>query len=126
MTAIILKWIIVVLAVLNFGYMTFDGGRALVKGDYIRPATGEYAGQLGPWAGLVKAIGIEPESTAMKLVFLLWGLTGIAITIGFAMGLDWGWKALLIINICSLWYLWMGTGSSLIQLILLTLIRFFK
>jgi len=46
--------------------MAFDGTRALIVGDYIRPQTGEYAGQLGPWAKLVRKIGIAPESTFMK------------------------------------------------------------
>ena len=43
----IIKWIIILLAVLNFGFMAFDGSRALVKGDYIRPSQGQHAGQLG-------------------------------------------------------------------------------
>ncbi len=61
MLAVILKWTIILLAVLNFGYMLFDGSGALIKGDYIRPTRGEYAGQLGPWSKLVKAIGIKPR-----------------------------------------------------------------
>ena len=69
MTSIIIKWVIVVFALINAGYMTFDGARALIVGDYLRPASGEYAGQLGPWSKLVSMIGIDPESTLMKSVF---------------------------------------------------------
>lgn len=123
MMAIILKWIVIVLAVLNFGYMCFDGGRALVKGDYIRPSSGEYAGQLGPWTRLVKAVGIEPESSLMKSIFLLWGIVGLVLTACYMLGLPWAWKAMLVLNIFSLWYLWMGTASSILQLVLLTIIR---
>jgi len=126
MAAAILKWSVIILAFLNFGYMAFDGGRALLKGDYIRPTSGEYAGQLGPWTHLVKKIGIDPESTFMKMIFLVWGLAGITLTICYALNFDWAWKYMLIINICSVWYLWMGTASSVLQMILLSIIRLIK
>lgn len=114
------------MATLNFGYMIFDGSRALTKGDYIRPQSGEYAGQLGPWSKLVQKVGIDPESNAMKTIFIVWGITGMFITISFAMGQPWGWKAMLIVNICSLWYLMMGTMSGIIQILLLLLLKFLK
>ena len=122
----ILKWFVIVSAVMNFGFMTFDGARGLIIGDYIRPTSGEYAGQLGPWSKMVKSIGIDPESTSMKMIFLVWGLSGLAITFCFAVNLGWSWKGMLIINICSLWYLVPGTGLSVLQIILLTIIRFLK
>jgi hypothetical protein len=40
--------------------------RKLVTGSYTVPAIGAHAGQLGPWAKLVSAIGIEPQSNEMK------------------------------------------------------------
>jgi hypothetical protein len=43
----------------------YDGSRALIVGDYVTPKSGAYAGQLGPWAKLVAAVGIEPRSTVM-------------------------------------------------------------
>lgn len=106
--------------------MTFDGTRALIAGDYVRPTSGQYAGQLGPWSKIVKSIGIDPESTFMKMIFLVWGLTGLTITFCYALNLDWAWKGMLIANICSLWYLVPGTGMSTVQIILLTIIRFLK
>ncbi len=118
----IIKWIVIVLSVLNAGYMTFDGARALIKGDYIRPTSGEYAGQLGPWAGLVKKIGIEPESTLMKTIFVVFGIVLLGITACFAMNMPWAAKALLAGNILALWYLWTGTISSAIQIILLIIL----
>lgn len=126
MLALILKWIVIALAVLNFGFMTFDGSRALIKGDYIRPRSGQHAGQLGPWSKLAERLGIDPGSTTMKVIFLTWGLAGCVICICYALGLSWAWKALLIMNIASLWYLWAGTASSFLQIILLALIRLLK
>lgn len=119
----VIKWIIILLAVINFGYMTYDGAQALTSGDYIRPQEGEYAGQLGPWTNIVSAIGIEPESDTMKTIFIVWGVVGLIITAGFAINRSWGWKGLFIFNILSLWYLVMGTVSSAIQLVLLFIRR---
>lgn len=118
MVTTILYSAIVFLAFLNFGFMLFDGIRAFVKGDYIRPKTGRYAGQLGPWSGLVKALGIQPISGVMKSIFVVFGLAGISITLCFSFGLNNSGLALLIINILSLWYLWVGTIISLLQIIL--------
>jgi len=123
MAAVIIKWIIVLLAVLNFGFMAFDGGRALIKGDYIRPKTGEYAGQLGPWAKLVDKVGIDPESTTMKAIFLFWGLIGLVITVSFILNMKWAANGLILINILSLWYLVPGTISSGLQIVLLLIKR---
>lgn len=119
MAALIIKWVVIFLAVMNFGFMTFDGGRALIKGDYFRPRTGNYAGQLGPWSKLVSKTGIDPESTAMKIIFLSWGIIGLAITICFLLNIKWAVNGLILINILSLWYLIPGTISSGLQILLL-------
>ncbi len=126
MTSIIIKWVIVVFALINAGFMTFDGARALIIGDYLRPSSGEHAGQLGPWAKLVKLIGIDPESTLMKSVFLILGIVSLFITICFILDYSWAWKAMLIINICTLWNLIIGTASNIIQIILLIILRYLK
>ena len=118
-----MKWIIVFLAVLNFGYMAFDGARALVTGSYITPSSGEYKGRLGPWSKAVSAIGIEPEGTPMKTLFVIWGVAGLVITILFLKDPARYKTALLVANLCSLWYAMAGTASSLIQVILLWLMK---
>ncbi|MBS1774347.1 MAG: hypothetical protein JST82_15935 [Bacteroidetes bacterium] len=115
----VIKWIIIFLAVLNFGFMIFDGSRALATGDYIRPTSGTHAGQLGPWKNVVEKIGIDPESNTMKVIFVIWGIVGMCITIAFIMGKPWAWKAMIIMNVCSLWYAMMGTISSTLQIVLL-------
>jgi hypothetical protein len=122
----IVKWIIIVSALLNFGYMAFDGTRGLIIGDYIRPKSGQYAGQLGPWSKIVKSVGIDPESAFMKIGFLAWGLIGIIITVCFALNLKWSWQGMLLMNISSLWYLFLGTGLSALQIILLGILKILK
>ena len=69
-----LRWLVIALALAEAGWMAFDGIRALVVGDYVTPRSGSYAGQLGPWARLVSAVGIGPRSTLMKAVFAVYGL----------------------------------------------------
>ncbi len=119
----VLRWIIILMAILNFGFMTVDGSRALIVGDYFRPQTGEYAGQLGPWAGIVSAIGINPESTLMKSIFIGWGALGLIFTVSFAMRVSRADKVLLFFNLASFWYLVAGTLSSVVQVIFLLILR---
>ena len=83
------NWIIVILVAFTAGWMLFDGTRALIVGDYVTPQSGEYAGQLGPWSNPVQAIGIEPRSTLMKSIFVLYGLIALAVAVCFAFGLAW-------------------------------------
>ena len=116
-----MRWIVVVLAFAEAGFMVVDGVRALVRGDYFTPSAGDHAGQLGPWAGLVQRIGIDPRSTAMKLVFVLFGGTWLGITAAFALGAPWAWTAMLVFAIASLWYLVPGTIISAVIIALLFL-----
>lgn len=114
-----LAWVIVVLGVMLGGWLTFDGTRALVVGDYVTPGTGEYAGQLGPWAGLVSSIGIDPRSAFMKLIHVCLGLAWLVATIGFRRRASWAGRALMACAVLSLWYLPFGTLIGAIQIVLL-------
>ena len=112
-----------VLVAFTAGWMLFDGTRALVMGDYVTPTSGEYAGQLGPWSNLVKAIGIEPRSTLMKSIFVTYGLIGLIVSVCFALRFGWSRGAMIIICILGLWFLPIGTVTNLIALILLWIER---
>lgn len=117
------KWIIAVCVIVQAGWMAFDGGRALIVGDYVTPSKGEYAGQLGPWSRVVSAVGIEPRGTPMKMIFLTYGLVWLAIGVAFVLGASWAWWAMIVLAIGALWYLPFGTLLSLIQIVLLILMR---
>ncbi len=114
-------WIVVGLALFVGGWFAFEGGRALVVGDYITPKSGKYAGQLGPWSKVVSAVGIEPRSTLMKSIFLVYGVLWIGITVCFILNFQWAWWAMLIAAGGSLWYLPFGTLLGIVQIILLLL-----
>lgn len=116
-----LRWIVLLLAFVEGGWLAFDGGRALIVGDYVTPSSGAYAGQLGPWSKLVSAAGIGPRSTLMKSIHLVLGVIWLTVMIGFALRLPWAWSGMLACAIASLWYLPFGTLLSLIQIVLLLL-----
>jgi hypothetical protein len=103
--------------------MAFDGARAFLVGDYVTATSGMYAGQLGPWSKVVRAVGIEPRSYFMKAIFVIYGLAWIFISERFAQGLSWTWLAMFIAAIGTLWYLPFGTVSSLVQITLLILLK---
>lgn len=113
----------VALAGVTAGWMAFDGTRALVTGDYVTPSSGEHKGELGPWTGLVEAVGIEPRSTTMKVIFVAYGASWLAVVGAYLRGLAWAPRGMVVAAAGSLWYLWIGTVSGLVQLGLLILIR---
>jgi hypothetical protein len=114
-------WVIVVLVVFNAGWMLFDGMRALTVGDYVTPRTGDRAGQLGPWARVVSAVGLNPRSTPVKLVFVGYGAAALILAAGFALRLPWARWGLLATATLGLWYLPVGTAINAVVLVLLLL-----
>jgi hypothetical protein len=118
-----MKWIIVMIIILNAGWMFTDGVRALTLGDYVTPSEGEYAGQLGPWASLLTTIGLEPRSTFVKVALVVYGVSSFVAVIGFANELPWGRSFLIVMAVLGLWYLPVGTAANMIALILLFLFR---
>src|SRR5437016_6098140 len=79
------RWLVIVLGVVRGGWMSFDGIRALVAGDYLTPSAGPYAGQLGPWSKLVSYAGLDPRSTLMKAIFVVVGLATLLVAGALAM-----------------------------------------
>lgn len=116
-----MKWITAILVLLIAGYMLFDGVRALMVGDYITPASGEYEGKLGPWAKLVSPFGIDPRSVFMKSVFVVYALVTFIALGSYLTNQPWGRYALIITALFGLWYLPFGTATNIIVLILLFL-----
>lgn len=114
-----LGWVVLVLAFIEGGWLAFDGGRALVVGDYVTPTSGEYAGQLGPWADVVSAVGLAPRSTLMKSIHFVLGVAWLVVMIGFALRVRSAWAGMLACAVLGLWYLPFGTILSVIQIVLL-------
>lgn len=117
-------WLVVVLGLQLGGWLTFDGARAFVVGDYVTPSSGDYAGQLGPWSKLVAAVGMAPRSSLMKGAHIVLGLAWLGVVTCFALRFPWAWRGALVCALASLWYLPFGTLIGLIQIaLLLTTLR---
>jgi hypothetical protein len=112
-------WTIVLLVFLNAGFMTFDGIRAFVVGDYIVPKSGPHAGQLGAWSKLVQAVGIAPRSSLMKTVFVLQGAVTLGLLGCYLLRLPWASAALLVAAMAGLWYLPVGSVANALVIVLL-------
>ena len=114
-------WVVVGLVILNAGWMTFDGSRALLVGDYVTPTTGRHAGQLGPWSKLVEAVGIQPRSTLMKWIFVIYGAGYLLTMLAFMLKVPWAWWGVLVAAVLGLWYLPFGTLINLVVIVLINL-----
>jgi len=114
---------LVALGLVEGAWMTLDGARALTLGDYVTPSSGAHAGQLGPWNYVVSAVGIPPRSTAMKVIFVVYGLSWLVIALGLALRAGWALPAMLVAALATLWYLPVGTIFGIIQLVGLIWLR---
>jgi hypothetical protein len=118
-----LRVALVALGLIEGAWMAFDGTRAMIGGDYVTPSSGTHAGQLGPWNRVVGAVGIPPRSTAMKSIFVVYGLGWLIMSLGFARHASWASPAMLIAAIATLWYLPVGTIFAIVQLAALIWLR---
>jgi hypothetical protein len=114
---------VIVLALGPGLFMTFDGFRALIMGDYLTPKTGRFAGQLGPWSGVVSAVGIQPRSTVMKVIFVVFRLAWLGAAAAFANRTPGSSLALAVVSVATLWYLPLGSLISALVLIGLAWLR---
>ncbi len=116
-------WAGIVLGWIAAAWMVFDGSRALVKGSYVTASSGPRAGQLGPWASIVRAASIDPNGTPVKIVLVVLGGAWLAASAAFLLGAPWGRTALFAAAAAALWYLPFGTLAALVQIGLLIWLR---
>jgi hypothetical protein len=118
----VLRRLIVFLALGPGLFMTFDGSRALILGDYLTPQSGRFAGQLGPWSDVVNAVGIAPRSASMKVIFVVLGVAWLAAVTAFERRKQWSAGILAVLAVLTLWYLPFGTVISALVLVGLALL----
>jgi hypothetical protein len=111
---------VVVVALVIGGWLSFDGARALLRGDYVTTR----AGELGPWSRVVSTVGINPRSAGMKWAHIVLGIAWLVSSACFLVGFPNGRLALLGCSFLTLWYLPLGTMLSIAEIVLLFLRAF--
>lgn len=93
--------ILLLLAIVNGGWMIFDGIHVLLHGRYFGPE------RAGPWADLVSTAGLDPY--ALGIPFIILGGAWIG---GFTLwlrGVRYAWVSCLAIACLTLWYIPVGS-----------------
>jgi hypothetical protein len=111
----ILKFTILFLALLNGGWMVFDGIHVLRKGKYFGPDIP------GLWSKIVSSVGINPFK--LGPVFVALGVAWLVLGFAVFFTISWAWLALLICSVLTMWYLKVGTVISIIVAALLVLFQ---
>jgi hypothetical protein len=63
-------------------------------------------------------IGIDPRSTAMKILFVMSGLAWLAVAAGLAFGTAGILQIAIALAIATLWYVPIGSAIALLVLVL--------
>jgi hypothetical protein len=107
-------WLYLVLTWLLGWWLVYDGLHQRLLGDYVR-----IGGQLGPWASLAQAIGLDPMRLSLPFIAVGFGL--LSASFGVYWRRRWGYGIGLALCALSLLYLGFGLPVALLSLILLLL-----
>jgi len=107
-------WLYVAGAWLLGWWLLYDGLHQRLWGDFTR-----LNGQLGPWADLVQAVGLDPQRFALVFIALGGGLLGASFGVLFRR--PWGYYSALALSALALLYWGFGTPVALACLLLLAL-----
>ncbi len=110
-----MKILIVILGILNDGYMLPDSVFVKFKGKYIGPK------RPGPWANLLYELDVDVFN--LGLLFIFFGIVWLVWVYSIWTDLSWSIVLGLIISVLTLWYLPFGTLFSLIIFIVLLAAR---
>ncbi|WP_412476238.1 hypothetical protein [Flavobacterium sp. TBRC 19031] len=101
-----MKTVITFLGLLNGVYMLLDGIFVIITGKYIGPE------KPGPWAEFFYKMNVN----VFKLgwLFILYGLLWLVWLYALWTNKEWAYHFGLFISLISLWYLPLGTSTSII------------
>ena len=104
-----MRYIVIVLSLINGLWMLVDGIHVLAKGKYIGSE------KPGPWASLIGLAGID----VFKLgpVFVLFGIAWLGFVVALLTGAAWSRRFGLVLSVLTLWYLPFGTLISLLVIV---------
>lgn len=100
-----MKIILIILGLLNGGYMLLDGGFVMLNGKFIGTA------KPGPWANLFYTLNLD----VFKLgpLFITFGILWLIWVYALYTTQSWAYVFGLIISLFTLWYLSIGTLFSI-------------
>lgn len=106
-----MRYVVIVLSLINGLWMLIDGIYVVANGKYIGPD------KPGPWAAVIGLTGID----VFKLgpLFVLFGIAWLSFVGVFLTGAMWARNFGLILSILTLWYLPFGTLVSLVVFVAL-------
>jgi len=105
------KSVLLFVALINGGWMLFDGAYVLRHGKYFGSDVP------GPWRYVVQVLGLDPLKLGpLFLAFgAMWILAGLAMMMGFSR------LPLIVISVATLWYIPIGAILSVVTLALVFL-----
>lgn len=106
-----MKLLVMILGLLNGGYMLIDGIYVMLNGKYIGPK------KPGPWANLFYKLDVNVYK--LGPLFILFGLFWLIWLWSFWTQQSWAYSLGIVISLITLWYLPVGTLFSLIILLVL-------
>jgi hypothetical protein len=114
---------LVLIALLEAGWIAFDGAQALRSGEYLKPRLGTYGGRVGEWTRVASALGAPARSARAKWALVGYGLAWLGAIVAFARGAGWSWWLLFVFAGGALWYSSLAVPISLAQMLLLIAVR---
>ena len=104
-----MKYVVIVLSLINGLWMLIDGVYVIANGKYIGPE------KPGPWASLVGLTGVD----VFKLgpVFALFGIAWLVFVAAMFGSAGWARNFGIALSILTLWYLPFGTLVAVIVLV---------
>jgi|SRR5215210_6248693 len=106
-----MKIFLLIIALVNGGFMLADGIHVMLKGKYIGPP------KPGPWSILFDKLHINVFQ--LGPVFVIYGVAWLVFAYGVWTGQDWTKTFGILLSILTLWYLPFGTLISIISLFIL-------
>ena len=104
-----MRYVVIVLSLINGLWMLIDGIYVLANGKFIGPE------KPGPWAALMALTGVDVFK--MGPLFVLFGIAWLSFVGALLTGVPWARNFGLVLSVLTLWYLPFGTLISLVVLI---------
>ena len=114
---------VVAFAMLIGSWLSYDGARSFLTGDYTTRSSGAHAHQLGPWAALVRFVHLDPRGVPMKTLHVVLGVFWCVGALAFLLRSTIAYPVLMGCAVGSLWYLPFGAIVGAIEIALLVWLR---